>query len=75
MPLQVDKATADAIKRLGVLSSVGLAFVVAVVLGFAAGYLLDSWLGTSPWLSMAFFFIGVVAGMLNVFRMVKSSGL
>ena len=73
--MRVDKSTADTIKSLGLLSSVGFAFVLAVVLGFGLGYLLDSWLGTSPWLSTIFFFLGAIAGTLNVFRMVKSSGL
>ena len=75
MPLRVDKSTADTLKSLGILSSVGFAFVLAVALGFLFGFLLDRWLGTSPWLSVIFFFLGAIAGVLSVFRMVKSSGL
>jgi ATP synthase protein I len=75
MPLRPSKSTADAIRTIGILSSVGIAFVLAVVLGAGLGLLLDRWLGTSPWLFVAFFFLGLTAGILNVFRMAKSSGL
>jgi|WetSurMetagenome_2_1015567.scaffolds.fasta_scaffold723955_2 ATP synthase protein I len=75
MPLRPSKSTADAIRTIGILSSVGIAFVLAVVLGAGLGLLLDRWLGTSPWLFVAFFFVGLAAGILNVFRMAKSSGL
>ena len=75
MPLRVGKSTAETVRTIGILSSVGFAFVLAVVLGAGLGLLLDHWLGTTPWLFVIFFFLGAVAGTLNVFRMVKSSGL
>ena len=75
MPLRVSKATADTVRSIGILSSVGFAFVLAVVMGAGLGLLLDRWLGTSPWLFVICFLLGAVAGTLNVFRMVKSSGL
>jgi ATP synthase protein I len=53
---------------LGALSAVGFAFVIAVVLGFMAGYFLDRWLGTSPLFLILFFFIGLAAGIANVIR-------
>jgi ATP synthase protein I len=74
MPLRVSKSTADAVRTIGVLSSVGFAFVLAVVMGAGLGLLLERWLGTSPWLFLVFFFLGAGAGVLNVFRMMKSSG-
>ena len=69
------KSTVETVRTIGLLSSVGFAFVLAVALGAGAGYWLDRWLGTSPWLFLVLFFLGVAAGILNVFRMVKSSGL
>ena len=50
------------------LSTVGFAFVLAIVIGFGAGYLLDGWLGTKPWFSFLGFFLGLAAGILNVYR-------
>jgi ATP synthase protein I len=55
-------------KALGTVGSVGFAFVIAIALGWWFGSLLDRWLGTSPWLTFLFFFLGVAAGALNVFR-------
>lgn len=56
------------IKAIGALSTVGISFVLAIVLGVAAGYYLDRWLGTSPWLFLLGFLLGLVAGVLNVVR-------
>jgi ATP synthase protein I len=55
-------------RALGTVGSVGFAFVIAVVLGWWFGSTLDRWFGSSPWLTFIFFFLGVVAGGLNVFR-------
>lgn len=57
---------------LGALSAVGFAFVLAVVFGFAIGYFLDRWLGTSPLFIILFFFIGLAAGIVNVVRTAKA---
>jgi ATP synthase protein I len=52
----------------GAVSSVGIAFVLAIVFGFLIGYYLDKWLGTSPLFLIIFFFVGVAAGIVNVVR-------
>ena len=58
-------------------SSIGTAFkmstelVSAVVVGTIIGFILDKTFGTKPWLILIFFFVGVVAGILNVFRSAK----
>ena len=59
------------IRLIGQLSTVGLSFVLALVMGFGGGYLLDGWLGTSPWLTFLGFFVGVAAGVLNVYRVMQ----
>jgi ATP synthase protein I len=56
------------------LSTVGFAFVLAIVMGFGAGYLLDNWLGTRPWFSFLGFFLGLAAGILNVYRIMALAG-
>ena len=45
--------------------------VAAVVVGSTIGFLLDNWFGTKPLLIICFFFIGVAAGILNVFKSAK----
>ncbi|NTU42487.1 MAG: AtpZ/AtpI family protein [Nitrospirales bacterium] len=52
-------------------SSVGIYLVLATVVGFGMGYGLDRLLGTSPWLTIIFFIMGLVAGFLELVRVVK----
>lgn len=47
-------------------------FISAILVGAAIGYGLDYLLGSTPWLTIVFFMLGFVAGVLNVLR---SSGL
>ena len=46
----------------------GTELVAAVGVGTIIGFILDSWFDTKPWLIIIFFFLGAVAGMLNVIR-------
>ena len=46
----------------------GSEFVAAIIVGGFIGWLLDVLLGTKPWLMIAFFFLGVAAGVVNVIR-------
>ena len=46
----------------------GTELVTAVAVGTIIGFILDSWLGTKPWLIIIFFFLGTAAGILNVIR-------
>ena len=65
------KETAQLLKQLGTLSTLGIAFAAAIAFGTGIGYLLDRWLDTLPWLTIIFFFLGVAAGYLNIFREIK----
>jgi ATP synthase protein I len=67
----VKKETAQLLKQLGTLSTLGIAFAVAIAIGTGIGYLLDRWLDTLPRLTILFFFLGVAAGYLNIFRAIK----
>jgi ATP synthase protein I len=49
---------------------IGVELVVAIVVATGLGWVIDRWAGTSPWLTIAMFFLGVAAGMLNVYRAV-----
>jgi ATP synthase protein I len=59
-------------------SSIGTAFklstelVSAVAVGTIIGFILDKTFGTKPWLILIFFFVGVIAGIMNVFRSAKN---
>jgi ATP synthase protein I len=59
-------------KALAELSTVGITLVLATVIGLAAGYYADRWLGTSPWLTMLGLGFGIAAGFVSLFRSVKA---
>ena len=58
-------------------STIGQAFklstelVADVLVGTIIGFILDNWFDTKPWLIIIFFFVVVVAGILNVIRSAK----
>ena len=56
---------------LGKALKISTELVAAVVVGTTIGFLLDNWFGTKPLLTICFFIMGVVAGILNVFRSAK----
>ena len=49
----------------------GTELVAAVAVGTIIGFILDSWFDTKPWLIIIFFFMGSIAGILNVVRTAK----
>src|SRR6266436_9932957 len=80
---QIDKARAGRVGRqpvvgdrsavqqgLGLGFRIGIELVVAVVVATGLGWAIDRWLGTRPWGMIVLFFLGVAAGMLNVYRAV-----
>jgi ATP synthase protein I len=73
MGTSFSKGTGEALRTAGALSTVGLAFVIALAIGFWLGTVLDSWLGTKPVFTIVFFFIGLAAGVLNVYRIVSQA--
>ncbi len=58
-------------------SAMGIAFrlstelVAGIFVGGGIGLLIDKWLGTGPLFLLIFFFLGVAAGILNVFKTAK----
>jgi len=56
---------------LGVGLRIGIELVVAIGVATGLGWAIDRWLGTRPWGIIVLFFLGVAAGMLNVYRAVS----
>ncbi len=46
----------------------GSEFVAAILVGLGIGWLLDSWLNTTPWFMLVMLMFGFAAGVLNVVR-------
>jgi ATP synthase protein I len=67
-PPRKNNSMADSMRTIGALSTVGISFVLAILIAFACGYYLDKWLGTGPWLVLLFLGFGLAAGILNVYR-------
>ena len=57
--------------KLGIAFKMSTEMVAAVVVGTIIGFILDNWFGTKPWLILIFFFVGVIAGILNVVKSAK----
>jgi len=56
---------------LGKALKISTELVAAVVVGSTIGFILDNWFDTKPLLLICFFFMGVAAGILNVFKSAK----
>jgi F0F1-type ATP synthase assembly protein I len=61
------QTSGETLRMIGALSTVGLSFVFAIAIGFAAGYMLDRWLGTH-WIWLPGFLLGIAAAVINVYR-------
>ena len=48
--------------------SLGLTFAGGILLFMAAGYALDRWIGTLPWLTLVGTIVGAVLSFLAVYR-------
>jgi ATP synthase protein I len=59
-----------AFRQLNLILSVGMVFPVAIVIGYAMGYYLDRWLGTT-FLKILFLLFGIAAGFISFFRMIS----
>ena len=56
---------------LGKALKISTELVASVVVGSTIGFLLDNWFDTKPLLLVCFFFMGVAAGISNVFKSAK----
>lgn len=59
---------------MGIGLRIGVDVAAALAVGVGIGYLLDSWLGTKPWLMVVFLFLGMGAGVMSVYRAAMGMG-
>ena len=67
----IDKPRRPDLRKLAELSSLGLILPSSIAIGLFFGYILDRWLGTAPWLLLSFTVLGIVSGLLSLFRALK----
>lgn len=60
--------TRKALKLVGLASTLGLTIVIATFIGLAVGLWLDEVFDTSPWLTVIFLILGIIAGFRNFYR-------
>ena len=58
----------DTVRTIGALSTVGISFVLAVVIGAGIGVFLMRQFDLGSWVFFLFFIFGLAAGALNVYR-------
>ena len=61
-------------QALGIGFRIGIEFVVAIMVATGLGWAFDRVLGTKPFAMIVMFFLGVAAGMLNVYRAITGQG-
>ena len=61
----------DDLKKLAVISSLGMVLPSSIAVGLFVGYFLDRWLKTSPWMLLTWTVFGVISGLWNLFRGIR----
>jgi ATP synthase protein I len=67
----IKESTREYLLQLARVSSMGLAMVIATVLGLAAGYMVDRNFGTQPWGFFIGLGLGIAAGFRNLYVLYK----
>jgi ATP synthase protein I len=58
-------------RKLAEASSVGLILPSSIAIGLFFGYMLDKWLHTAPWMLLTFLVLGIVSGLLSLYRAMR----
>lgn len=70
----MEENSKGALKKAAWLSSLGIAMVVATVIGFAFGFYIDGIFSTRPLFTIIFTILGVAAGFKNIYTTIKKYG-
>lgn len=71
MEMTVQDNRKEVFKSLFSYSALGIEMGLCVAIGFAAGYYLDRYFGTNPYLTLIFVFFGIAAAFRAVYRAYK----
>lgn len=63
----------EILRRAGPYLGIGSTFLAAIATCLFAGWWLDGWLGTSPWLTLAGALLGITAGFYMFLKIVLSA--
>ena len=59
------------LKELAYYSSIGLSVALSIFIGLAAGVYIDRKYNTSPWFTLIFLVLGIIAGYRNIGLAIK----
>jgi predicted F0F1-ATPase subunit len=59
----------DAVRELGNIGNIGFFIAFSVLIGLGAGLWLDSVFSTSPFFTLVLVFLGVAAGIIEIFKL------
>lgn len=62
----MEKETKRSLRELASYSSLGLSVSLAIFIGLAVGIYLDRRFETSPWCTLIFLMLGIIAGFRNI---------
>ena len=65
------RETRRAYKDLAYYSSLGISVALAIFIGLGIGVWLDRKFDTSPWLTLTFLVLGIIAGFRNIALVIK----
>ena len=67
------KETKNLFRELWYYSSLSFSIALAIVIGLAIGFWLDTRYDTSPWFTLIFLGLGIIAGFRNIYLAMKKS--
>jgi len=67
------KETKRSLRELAYYSSLGLSVSLSIFIGLAVGVYLDRRFETSPWCTLGFLILGIIAGFRNIARVIRKT--
>ena len=71
MPNLTKKEIKQIYRALALITYMGVSVVICVGMGIFVGWLLDRWLGTTPWFMLVFTILGIIAAIKSMYSMAK----
>jgi ATP synthase protein I len=69
----MEKETKRLFRELAYYSSLGLSIALAIFIGLAGGIYLDRRFGTTPWCTLIFLVLGIIAGFRNIAIVIRKT--
>ena len=71
LPKLTKKEHKSIYRAFALITCMGVSVVICLGLGIFIGWLLDRWLGTTPWLLLVFTLLGILAAVKSMYNMAK----